>query len=200
MGKFLLLMDSFRKEARHSPLSRLVKHIAKQSGLERHLTQGTEDERVRWENVRELVSAASHYDSLDPQDAVVRFLDSAALASREDEKEKGDAVRLATIHSAKGLEFTAVFVVGMEDNVFPHSRSKRAPEELEEERRLCYVAVTRAKEHLWLMFAQARRLFGQLQANPPSRFLFDIPERLIAFTPTDGAEHVIDIDEPRVLS
>ncbi|MBI3685675.1 UvrD-helicase domain-containing protein [Candidatus Azambacteria bacterium] len=194
MGEFLALMESFRHDIKNLPLSRFVKHVVKKSGLEEYFMRAGEEGVTRWENVLELVSAAAHYDGIPAKEAITRLLDGVALASREDEEHAQNAARLMTIHSAKGLEFTAVFVAGMEDNVFPHSRSKRSPEELEEERRLCYVAITRAKKNLWLLYAQSRRLYGQLQTNPPSRFLFDIPEHLVAFF-ARGKELSIDLKD-----
>lgn len=181
MAAFLALMESLREEIRTLPLSEFVKRVLKKTGLETHLAQAGKDEAARLENVRELVSAAARWDNVPAQEGLTALLDGVALASREDETHAQNAVRLMTVHSAKGLEFTAVFVAGMEDNVFPHSRAKRSPEELEEERRLCYVAITRAKNQLWLLYAQSRILYGKPQTNPPSRFLFDIPERLVAF-------------------
>ena len=95
--------------------------------------------------------------------------------------EQAEAVTLMTVHSAKGLEYKVVFIVGLEENIFPHSRSLFEPAELEEERRLCYVGITRAKEKLYLTFAQARELYGSMQTNPPSRFIEDIPTDLLDF-------------------
>jgi len=86
-----------------------------------------------------------------------------------------------TIHCAKGLEFPVVFIVGFEDGIFPHSRSQLDPEQMEEERRLCYVGITRAKEKAYFVFSQQRRFWGQIMVNPPSRFINDIPEHLIEF-------------------
>ncbi len=181
MAEFLALIASLREEMRTLPLSEFVQRVLKKTGLEAHLAEEKKNEAARLENVRELVSAAARWDNLPAAEGLTALLDGVALAGREDETHAHNAVRLMTVHSAKGLEFTAVFVAGMEDNVFPHSRAKRSPEELEEERRLCYVAVTRAKKQLWLLYAQSRMLYGKSHANPPPRFLFDIPERLVAF-------------------
>ena len=118
---------------------------------------------------------AANFDLLDD------FLAEVALLSAVDEPAGGqaEALTLMTMHAAKGLEFEVVFVVGLEEGIFPHSRSLLEKDQLEEERRLCYVALTRAKERLYLLFAQERRLFGGFQVNEKSRFLSDIPEELI---------------------
>ncbi|MEY2475422.1 MAG: ATP-dependent helicase UvrD/PcrA [Actinomycetota bacterium] len=129
----------------------------------------------RLENVAELVGVATDYDSLD------EFLEAVSLVSDSDELD-GDESKavLMTLHTAKGLEFPAVFVVGLEDGVFPHLRSIGEPDELEEERRLCYVGITRARQRLYLTHAWCRTLWGSTQYNPPSRFLKEIPEHLTA--------------------
>src|SRR5437588_5351605 len=107
------------------------------------------------------------------------FLENVALLGETDEiKENAPRVTLMTLHAAKGLEFRVVFIIGMEENLFPHARSLEDPQQMEEERRLCYVGITRAKEHLYLVHAARRTFYGNTMVNPPSRFLTDIPERL----------------------
>lgn len=179
---FFALIASLKEARGTLPLSAFMKLVIQQSGIETHFKELGEKEEARWENVRELISAAASYDAETPERALTSFLDNAALASQENKEENTGAVHVMTMHSAKGLEFRAVFVIGMEDNIFPHSRSKQSSAEMEEERRLCYVAVTRAKEHVWLLYARARRTYGKTQTNPPSRFLFDIPEHLVSFS------------------
>ncbi|MCR4322817.1 MAG: exodeoxyribonuclease V subunit gamma [Candidatus Azambacteria bacterium] len=191
---FFELIESLKEARATLPLSAFMKLVIKQSGIEAHLKECGEKEETRWENVRELISAAASYDAETPEQALTSFLDNAALASQESKGDDKGAVHVMTMHSAKGLEFRAVFVIGMEDNIFPHSRSKQSPAEMEEERRLCYVAVTRAKEHVWLLYARARRTYGQTQMNPPSRFLFDIPEHLVSFS-VCGEEASISYDD-----
>lgn len=129
----------------------------------------------RIENIEELIGAAGEADSLDA------FLEQVSLVADSDELEGADGSKavLMTLHTAKGLEYPVVFVVGMEDGVFPHLRSLGEPDELEEERRLAYVGITRARERLYLSHAWCRSLWGQTQYNPPSRFLKEIPEELI---------------------
>ena len=131
-----------------------------------------------------MVNFASKYDSLNPSDAILEFLSDSALQSDQDElKEEGKAVRLMTVHASKGLEFDTVFISGLEDGLFPHQRlderARMKPEEGEEERRLFYVAVTRARKKLFLSYAQTRTVFGKRVMNMPSEFICDIPGHLL---------------------
>lgn len=157
-------------------LDRLLENI----GYREHLL-GKEDGEERWENIMELRSVASEYDDLAPEDALAAFLEKVSLVSDIDElDEKADAVTLITLHQAKGLEFPVVFIVGLEDGILPHRRSFDDPGEMEEERRLCYVGITRAKKRLYLLRSCRRNLFGGTTANPPSRFLRDISPHLVS--------------------
>jgi DNA helicase-2/ATP-dependent DNA helicase PcrA len=146
------------------------------------------------ENLRELVGVASEFessnegavigdeefDSLDNLRRLELFLETTALVADIDEWDEGaGAVTLMTLHTAKGLEFPSVFIVGMEDGVFPHMRSLGDPNELEEERRLAYVGITRAQDKLYLTSAWSRMLFGGSNYNPPSRFLSEVPDGLM---------------------
>jgi DNA helicase-2/ATP-dependent DNA helicase PcrA len=138
------------------------------------------DGEERWENVMELRNVAAQFDELEPELALMRFLEDIALMSDADEyDEKIDAVTLITLHAAKGLEFPVVFIVGMEEGLLPHIRSFEDPSQMEEERRLAYVGVTRAKDRLYLVRAFRRALMGQGSHNPPSRFLKDLPPELV---------------------
>ena len=140
--------------------------------------EGIEGE-TRLENIFELKSVMEKYDHLAPKKALAIFLEEVSLiADIDNYNPEDEAVTLMTIHSAKGLEFDYVFVAGVEENIFPHSRTLFDKEELEEERRLCYVAITRARKKVYLVYAQERLLYGSLQNNPPSRFLADLPEHL----------------------
>ncbi len=164
--------------------SETIKSIIKLSGLEEEWKEEGKDEgSSRLENAYELANFASRYDTLSPDEGILEFLGDAALQSDQDEmRDDGKAVRLLTVHASKGLEFGAVFITGLEDGLFPHVRASEedmSPEELEEERRLFYVAVTRAKKKLYLSYTQARTLFGRKQVNIPSEFIFDIPENLV---------------------
>ncbi len=181
MQIFFEMINSLREDLTNINLSKLLREIAKKSGIEKMLNNNTPEGESKWENVLELVSVASSYDN--EENKIEKFLENIALASDQDEIDQDQpVVNLMTMHAAKGLEFNIVFIIGMEDGIFPHSRSKNSYEELEEERRLCYVALTRAKEHLYLLHAEKRNTFGQNQQNPPSRFLYDIPEELVEFT------------------
>lgn len=187
---FFALIDALKEERATVPLSQFIKTVIARTGLEDHFAKDKKEGETRIENIRELITAASYHDEESPEFALTTFLDNAALVAGEQEEENGGAVHVLTMHAAKGLEFQSVFIVGMEDNIFPHSRSKRSPAEMEEERRLCYVAITRAKKNLWLTYARMRTVYGQTQSNPPSRFLFDIPERLVSFTMYEGGPSV----------
>ena len=129
-----------------------------------------------------MVSLATRYDELDPEEGVEVLLEDAALQSDQDEikeKEEKDAVRLMTVHAAKGLEFHYVFIAGLEEGLFPHERLDDKGVDHEEERRLFYVAITRAGKKLWLTYANSRMIFGSTRMNLPSSFLSDISEELI---------------------
>ncbi|MEC0234386.1 DNA helicase PcrA [Paenibacillus kribbensis] len=145
--------------------------------------ENTLESRARLENIDEFLSVTMEFEKGAEDKSLVSFLTDLALIAdidsmNDDEDEQSDAVVLMTMHSAKGLEFPIVFIVGMEEGVFPHSRAFLDNEELEEERRLAYVGITRAEEQLFLTCAQMRTLFGRTTANPPSRFLEEIPDEL----------------------
>jgi DNA helicase-2/ATP-dependent DNA helicase PcrA len=155
-------------------VAKLLERIAEESGYATWLRDGTEEGEDRWNNLQELLSVAAHYEEFPPEVRLTAFLEEVALVSDQDELgESKDRVTLLTLHSAKGLEFPVVFIVGLEENVLPHSRSMEVPDEMEEERRLMYVGVTRAKDQLYLVRAFRRMLYGRGQVNEPSRFLRD---------------------------
>jgi DNA helicase-2/ATP-dependent DNA helicase PcrA len=134
----------------------------------------------RVENLKELVGVAAEFEARNPEGTLADFLEQVALVSEADEYDEDDpAITLMTLHNAKGLEFDVVFMVGMEDGVFPHYRSMTDSAELEEERRLAYVGITRARKRLYLTHAWSRSLFGGSNFNPPSRFLSEIPTHLL---------------------
>jgi len=175
--RFLELLNELIKEAPSQTLSELLDAIIAKSDYRRYLTEDFSDGEERWENVQELRAVAGQYDELAPAEALARFLEDVALITDIDEyDERADAVTLITLHAAKGLEFPVVFIVGMEEGLLPHMRSYDDPAQMEEERRLCYVGMTRAQERLYLVRA-FRRAFGG--HNPPSRFLADIPPELV---------------------
>src|SRR5258707_4496193 len=162
-----------------APVSELVKAAIVDSGYENALKAENNDEaEARLENLQELVNAAVDYDEEGPQ-GLRDFIDHSALISDTDQY-KGDVpVTLMTAHSAKGLEFPVVFIVGLEDGLFPHSRSLADASDIEEERRLCYVAMTRAEKYLYVTHAVKRRVYGEELASEPSQFLNEMPLELI---------------------
>ncbi|MFB3738516.1 MAG: UvrD-helicase domain-containing protein [Candidatus Velamenicoccus archaeovorus] len=161
--------------------ARMVEAAATESGYLLELeTDRTIESEGRIENLRELGGVAAEYEDRFPDEGLPGFLEQVALVSEQDEyDEESGSVTLMTLHNAKGLEFPVVFVIGMEDGVFPHYRSMGDPSQLEEERRLAYVGITRAKERLYLTHAWSRSLFGTTSYNPPSRFLSEIPSELL---------------------
>ena len=180
LAGFDALMAGLIAQSRELSLSGLLDEILEHTRYREYVLD-KEGGEERWENVMELKSVASDYDELDPEEALAAFLEKVSLVSDIDElDEKADAVTLITLHQAKGLEFPAVFIVGLEEGILPHRRSFDDPAEMEEERRLCYVGITRAKKRLHLLRSYRRSLFGGSTANPPSRFLQDISPHLIS--------------------
>lgn len=175
-----VLHENTQKLLEKGSLSAFLKSLLESVGYLKALEDGTEEGSARLENVRELFSVAKKYDGTPLQDAITFFLEEIALVSDTDALDRNEnAVQLMTLHSAKGLEFPFVFLVGLEEGIFPHSRSALSPAELEEERRLMYVGLTRAKEKAWLVSAETRMIFGSTQMNAPSRFISEIPDNLI---------------------
>jgi len=160
---------------------RMIEAAATESGYLLDLeTERTVEAEGRIENIRELGGVAAEFAQRDPEGTLADFLEQVSLLGEQDEyDEEAGSVTLMTLHNAKGLEFPVVFVIGLEDGVFPHYRSMGDPAQLEEERRLMYVGVTRARERLYLTNAWSRALFGQTSYNPPSRFLSEIPSELV---------------------
>jgi len=178
---FLDLLNELIGEAPRRTPSQLLTLVLERTGYRRHLLEDFDDGEERWENVQELVNVAAQYDELESASALPTFLEDVALVADTDEyDEKMDAVTLITLHAAKGLEFPVVFIVGMEEGILPHIRSYDDPAQMEEERRLCYVGITRCKERLYLLRAFRRHYMGLSAHNPASRFLKDIPSELIA--------------------
>lgn len=172
------IMSDIAKTAIEKPLSETIKFIMNRSGIEASLKEeGTEEALERIENLRELVTLASRFNEVEPSEAVEQLLETAALQSDQDElkeKEEQNAVRLMTIHAAKGLEFSYVFITGLEEGLFPHERLDDGRTDQEEERRLFYVALTRAEKKVFLTYAHMRTIFGSQRVNMPSSFLNDI--------------------------
>jgi DNA helicase II / ATP-dependent DNA helicase PcrA len=160
--------------------SALIGEILTETGYRDYIVD-REGGDEKWENIVELRNVAAEYDDLDPEEALAAFLEKVSLVADVDELNEGtEAVTLITLHQAKGLEFPVVFIVGLEEGILPHRRSFDDPDEMEEERRLCYVGITRAEKRLYLLRSHRRSLFGGTTANPPSRFLNDISPHLIS--------------------
>jgi DNA helicase-2/ATP-dependent DNA helicase PcrA len=176
------LIVSLTDMARTEPVSIAVGKVLDQSGYLRDLREERSEEAdARIQNLAELVSAAREYEARDPEPSLGGFVDQLSLLSEVDEEtgSRNARVWLMTLHAAKGLEFPVVFMTGLEEGLFPHSRARDEEEELEEERRLCYVGMTRARERLVLTNAARRRVFGDYQSTSPSRFLSEVPQELL---------------------
>lgn len=183
LESFATMLREIEKASREKKPSETISFIIKMSGLEKEWKDGGDEGRARLENAYELSNFASRYDNEPLEEGILNFLADAALQSDQDEMKDGEkAVRLMTVHASKGLEFDIVFVSGLEDGLFPHQRANEgnvSPEEREEERRLFYVALTRARKKVFLSHTDTRTLFGRRQINIPSEFIFDIPETLL---------------------
>jgi DNA helicase-2/ATP-dependent DNA helicase PcrA len=179
---FVIMLDDLRNEHLDMTVTDLTQQVLRRSGYIDDLTNDRSPEaQSRLENVQELLSVTTRYDSEAESPTLTGFLEQVSLVSDLDSLVAGqEAVTMMTLHSSKGLEFPVVFLAGMEENIFPHSRSRESDKDLEEERRLCYVGITRAKDQLHLTHASRRTLMGSLSANPPSRFLREIPSELFA--------------------
>jgi DNA helicase-2/ATP-dependent DNA helicase PcrA len=193
LASFRALVEEMRADTRGLPLSEAVDHVIAKSGLVPHY-QTEREGADRIENLGELVNAAAVFnadeaaidmntgETTDPtvMDPLTAFLAHAALEAGEHQAGEGqDALQMMTVHSAKGLEFHSVFITGLEEGLFPHEQSLPVRDGLEEERRLAYVAITRARERLYLSFAQTRMLHGQTRYNLPSRFFDELPDGLL---------------------
>jgi ATP-dependent DNA helicase UvrD/PcrA len=184
VGAFIRLIESLRQETQKLPLPEMVEHIIEKSGLAQHYRTEKEGQE-RLENLDELINAAATFvddeGAIGEGGALASFLAHASLEAGEHQAGEGqEAVQLMSVHAAKGLEFDAVFITGLEQGLFPHENSvSQGREGLEEERRLMYVAVTRARQRLYVSCAQTRMLHGQTRYCVPSAFLDEIPENLL---------------------
>ena len=185
LSKFREMIESLIADSADLDLVEIVDMVLDRTGYKRYVQGQDERAEERWENVLELRSSVKDFLTLGRgRDALSAFLESVALVSDTDNlEETTDAVTLITLHQAKGLEFRAVFMVGMEEGLLPHIRSLEDEAEMEEERRLAYVGVTRAKERLYLLRAFRRGFRGMSGPSLPSRFLADIPRKLVAHEP-----------------
>ena len=200
--QFYALLLRINKAAGEMKPSQLISFIIKETGIEKMLSDSDEEDTERLANVRELVTVAMRYDAFEGKDGIEQFMADVALESDQDNmKAEQDAVRLMTVHAAKGLEFPYVFITGMEQDLFPSRRSQDESKDLserEEERRLFYVALTRAAKKVFLTYASFRTIFGQRQVNVPSEFITDIDDALINVESHDGAEYQTRGDKKRI--
>ena len=182
LSDFLNLMEELIAASQELDVVELFDRVVERSGYKAYILKEPEGEE-RWENTLELRTVAAEHRQLRPPEGLTNFLEGVTLISDVDGfDESVDAVTLITLHQAKGLEFPVVFMVGMEEGLLPHFRSLDDPAEMEEERRLCYVGITRAKKEVYLVRAFRRNLMGRSMVGQPSRFLKDIPRNLIAST------------------
>ena len=211
VAAFAKELRDYRTLANKLPLAELAAAVMQDSGyLARLKAQGSEESQDRLANLQELVTAMQVFDNSAPEKGLAPFLEQVALVS--DLEQEGDGKKssatLMTLHSAKGLEFPLVFMIGMEERLFPHVRALEDPVQMEEERRLCYVGMTRAKKRLFLLNVRRRHIFGQEQMNPPARFLRDIPAELVdvgeewqkpaAAAPASGGHNLASLFEEEI--
>lgn len=183
LKKFREMIDSFVAFSQDHNLTELINKIITDTTYESYLSESAKDSEAKIENIKELLTVTTKFDDTPACETLTGFLENSSLSSPDDEDEtNNDTVSLMTLHSAKGLEFKIVFIAGLEEGILPHIRSTRSLSELEEERRLCYVGITRAKEKVYLAFSKSRQFLGVTQSNAPSRFLYEIPEHLIEKT------------------
>ena len=198
LAEFASLVRRVRGRVGVLALAELLDDVLEVSGYRAMLADGSEDGEERWANLLELREVTTRYDDLDPEDALDRLLEDTALVADQDSyRGDADAVTLITLHAAKGLEFPVVFIAGLEEGLFPHSRALDDERQLEEERRLAYVGITRAKRRLYLSHAWRRATWGMGQAAVPSRFLVEIPAELMVgprLGGLDEPEQDLDLD------
>ncbi|MCH7552736.1 MAG: UvrD-helicase domain-containing protein, partial [Chloroflexi bacterium] len=176
---FRKLIDDLAEESAQAGVGRLINAVLDQTGYRDYLLASDDNGEERLENVLELRTVAEEFNVQQPEEGLAAFLEQVALVADTDNMgERPNSVTLITLHQAKGLEFPVVFIVGMEEGVLPHVRSFEDEAQMEEERRLCYVGMTRARERLYLLRAYRRSAMGMRSANPPSRFLADLPSHL----------------------
>ena len=180
-NQFVQMIQSFQAQMEELTAAEVLDEVMKASGYLQELQEkGTEEADNRVANISELYNAVLQFQNENEDSSLTGFLSNASLASDLDDLQEGaEKISLLTIHAAKGLEFPVVFLVGMEQGTFPHNRSLNDPLALEEERRLCYVGVTRAKEQLFLTYAQERYLWGSIESKVPSQFLQELPPELL---------------------
>jgi len=188
INNFYEILEEIKEKIESEKPSDVIKFVVKKSGIEHELSNGSEEEMERLENIKELATLAIKYDNLPNGTGIERLLEDASLASdqdsimiNEEKKTEKNAVKLMTVHASKGLEFKYIFIAGLEDGLFPHEKryEVKSGEDSEEERRLFYVALTRARVKVFLSFANFRTIFGSRNINSPSEFISDIPADIL---------------------
>ena len=185
--EFYKLLTDIRNQIETQRPSAAIKYIIEKTGIEKALKAEDDKDEDRIGNIKELVTLAVRYDDMNGHEGIEKLIEDAVLASDQDSlnektaKNNGAGVKLMTVHASKGLEFDYVFITGLEQDLFPSGRSsdEKSGEDSEEERRLFYVALTRARKKLFLSYANMRTIFGSRQINLPSEFLEDISDELI---------------------
>lgn len=204
ISDFLNTMDGLTSIADKVSLEELLDELLKKTGYRKALEEQGAEGLNRLENIQELKTNMSEYQSKNDEDSLSGFLEEIALYTDLDDYNRGDdRVTLMTLHAAKGLEFPVVFLAGMEDGIFPGNKADSFPEELEEERRLAYVGITRAKNQLYITHARQRMLFGDTRHNQPSRFIKEIPNQycdLIDKTEIKKSRHKFNIPKKQGIS
>jgi len=179
---FLQIYKNIKNKSNEVVVSELINFAITEIGYKDYLLDGTKEGETRWENVKELLSVAQRFDEFEPRESLNMFLQDISLITNADNEDYNkESVSLMTLHGAKGLEFDYVFIVAMEENIFPHAQSMTDSSDLEEERRLCYVGVTRARKKLFLSYANSRMLYGGVQSNVPSRFIDEMPQNVLNY-------------------
>ncbi|HSM98692.1 MAG TPA: UvrD-helicase domain-containing protein [Gallionella sp.] len=212
VSAFVALVESLRNATRELPLPEIVEHVLEHCGLVAHYQNETgakkREAEERLENLNELINAATLFVHENEDDSLTAFLSHASLEAGEHQAgDQDDALHLMTVHAAKGLEFHTVFITGLEEGLFPHQNSQNVDGGLDEERRLMYVAITRARRRLYLSFAQRRMLHGQASYSMASSFLRELPDNLLhwitprvaqrgAFSPSFAAPSYAPLDAP----
>ena len=191
----LLLQDIRKKYTENITITQLLEYIIEHTSMEKLLRDESEKGEERWQNVQELRSVTQEYSNMPLVESLPKFLEDVTLMQEADKvEEQSDLVHFMTLHMAKGLEFPVVFIAGCEEGILPHTNSMQSPRELEEERRLMYVGLTRAKERAYLLFARRRMLWGSIGANPPSSFLFELPQECVQFQPLSATDLIEEDD------
>ena len=188
--EFRKIIEELKNDSENSTLTELIDKILEKTGMKKELeSEKSIEADIRLENLEEFKSITKNFEEQEGLVSLEDFLNEISLVSDiEEHKDNPNRITLMTIHSAKGLEFNNVFIVGMEESIFPHINSSFDKQDLEEERRLCYVAITRAKKRLYLVNAKRRRLFGRDSMNPPSRFINEINTDCIEITDNNKIE------------